>query len=348
MGSPGSLLQVGLPASTPLYARRKSLLAVSTSSNTDIDQDQKLNLVSTLNLTTRFLSFQWPPVSLYQKLTSTVPLSITLNTVKQPHNSSIAVVSLDGRIDWTVSKQASVLAYSPLQASSLSILPSHGSSSLVTGRGIVALTGSAPNIFKVSLEAGESFLVARTALLAYSLDDTAGVSRKSLHPKPERIASTVSLEDQPTDTPATATNNASYLKRFGSKLASWSLALWTRLRSDNTPFVSMYGPSTLLVQSSSTTPLFGQANSNSSRQQLQSLVSSTISKVASPSSSATVNSLESQIAAQLISNQENKAKAVRDKRANGYPQDYLKIATVVVDGPDRKVSFESTPTFKDF
>lgn len=316
LGSPGSLLQVALPASTPLFARRKSLLAVS-SSATPTGSDNILNLVSTLSVASgplrRLLSLRLP--LLYQKLLSTVPLSVTLNTVLP--NSSIAIVSLDGRIDWVANTKGSaeLLAYSPLQASSLSVT-SHRHGSVITGRGIVALTGTSPNIFKVALAQGESFLVARSALLAYSLDDP-----KTRHPEPERIAAVLESEEKTPAQPSTA----SFISQAAIRLSSWGTSLVNLLRSDTTPFVRMHGPSTLLLQSSSSTPLFPENTG--------SVLSSLL-----PGSQ---RSLESEIAAQLIAKHVEQTTTSR----GSHPKDYLKIATI---GPEGKVTFESTSSFKNF
>lgn len=255
-----------------------------------------------------------------------MPLSLTLNTTTAS-DASIAVVTLDGRIDWilnTAKSSADVLAYAPLQASSLTITP-HRYGSVVTGRGVLALTGTSPNIFKVALDDGESFLVARASLLAYSLEDTA----KTQHPVPERIASvlTNSTTTASEQEALEAAQNASYLSRLGSKLGSWAKLLALRLRSDTTPFVRLHGPTTLLLQSSSNTPLLSSSSTSSVLGALRQS-----------------KSLESELAAQLIAQQASKAAAIASAAAGSHPKDYLKIATV----KDGKVSFESTSTFKDF
>lgn len=250
------------------------------------------------------------------------------------------MVALDGRVDWTVCSSATVLAYSPLQESSLNIVPAKlrggVGTEVVTGRGVFAVTGDAPTIFKVSLDAGESFLVARSALLAYALDVDVSGTRKLVQPVAESIAS--SLVDS---IKQSSSANSSYISRIGQKLMGWGSAAVTRVRSDTTPFVRMYGPSTLLIQSSSSssTALLG-GTSNLLQKTTSSLFGSTTKQRA----------LETEVALQLIKLQETKTQLEKTKKSEGRPQDYLKIATVVrdVDSGERKVTFESTASFKDF
>lgn len=199
--------------------------------------------------------------------------------------------------------------------------------------------GRSPNIFKVSLDADESFLVARSALLAYSLDDTG----KTRHPVPERIAAALASSSLDVQEPSLLAAPAgggtpSYISRLGNKLADWTSLGLTRLRSDNTPFVRMYGPSTLLIQSSSTAPLFGTSAAVATTSTATTLLGSAISRI---STGSRHSQLESEIAAQLIA--KHSAQTATNK--GSHPKDYLKIASVGTDG---KVVFESTESFKDF
>ena len=151
VGSPFSLLSVSLAASQRLYTRRGTLVGVS---------GKVENTQSTLSL---LEPFRRAPVGipfLYQKVTSTSPITALLST-KSPI-SSIVTVQLDGRDDWIISQRQALLAWTGHKLSlkptyNLKLALAHWGHTYVTGRGLIALAGGG-QIYQVQLKAGENYV----------------------------------------------------------------------------------------------------------------------------------------------------------------------------------------------
>lgn len=151
IGTPFSLLSVSLSASQTLFTRRGTLVSLS---------GKPENTVSTLSL---LEPFRRAPVGipfLYQKVSSTSPVTALVST-KAPI-SSIVSVNLDGRQDWVVAQRQALLAWA---GHTLSLRPqynvklgiAHWGNTYVTGRGLLALAGSG-QIYQVQIKAGESYV----------------------------------------------------------------------------------------------------------------------------------------------------------------------------------------------
>lgn len=307
-------MQVSLPPSTPLYAKRKSLLSISTpaSGSANATEPAESKIFSTL----QFLS----PGSVYQRLTSTVPLSLTLSA-PAASGASIAVVELNGTVDWWVNgRYRNVLAFASTPASTLTV-SGRGAKSRITGRGIIALSASSLNIFRVGLAPGESFLVRRSALLGYSIDD----------PFQTRVTYD--------DTISTAANASTALETTAnleeapvSRFREIINGLWARTKSAvswlnrNNEFVKVHGPTTLLVDSGAA----GAASNSSSYSPIQIKVGS---------------SIEREIAKTLVQEQIGGSGKKSLSNQKDDPKLYLKYANI---GDDGKATFESTSSFKDF
>lgn len=307
LGTPGSILQVSLPPSTPLYAKRKSLLSISTPASTNgsadaAEEPAESKIFSTL----QFLSL----FNVYQRLTSTVPISLTLSAPTAP-GASIVVVELNGTVDWWVNgRYRHILAFASTPASTLTVA-GHGAKSRVTGRGIIALSARSLNIFRVGLAPGESFLVRRAALLGYSIDD------------PFRTRVTYDDTISTAATEATAVVDAPPV----SKVREIFNGLWARTKAAvswlnrNNEFVKVHGPATLLVDSAAGAPTASS----------------------SPISIKLGGSIEREVAKAIVAEQSGGAPGKVVKKDD--PKHYLKYANIGTDG---KATFESTSSFKDF
>lgn len=306
IGTPGNILQVSLPASTPLYARRRSLLGALaspiSSGSEETDSQSNFSLIATIhiakNVVSRLLAGQFPLV--YQKFTSTQPVSILLQSsfsstsplASSQAHPSLAVISLDGRIDWTLTSAASIFAYSPL-SSSMFFVPSYrNKSTTVTGRGIVAITpktnffnspsvsssSSGSQIFKVVLAENESLLVEKRTLLGYSLDtqDVQKFKYPSLESLPSSINALDNISNSVSESFQTETQSQQQqqqkpsgsifsrilepIKSTTQKVASFSNGLWKQRTSSSSStgsYLRVHGPSTILLTSSPSNSVVG-------------------------------------------------------------------------------------------
>ncbi|KAF2007667.1 hypothetical protein P154DRAFT_418695 [Amniculicola lignicola CBS 123094] len=165
VGSPFSLLSVTLAASQNLFTRRGTLVGFS---------GKVENTVSTLSFLEPFRRAPAGIPFLYQKLTSTSPITALIST-KGPI-SSIVTVELDGRQDWLISQRQALLAWT---GHTLHLRPQYNiklglanwGNTFVTGRGLLALTGSG-QIYQVQLKAGESYVAHPSNVVAYSASAT--------------------------------------------------------------------------------------------------------------------------------------------------------------------------------
>ncbi|KAI1653477.1 mitochondrial biogenesis AIM24-domain-containing protein [Daldinia decipiens] len=162
LGTPYSLLSVSLSASQRLYTRRGTLVAVS---------GKAQNAQSTLSLLSPFTRAVTGVPFLYQRISSTTPLTALIST-KSP-TTTFSLLHLDGTTDWMVAQRSALLAWT---GHSLSITPriqyrlpvAHWGSSELTGRGIAAL--SAPgHIYQLTLAEGEEFVVHPSNVVAYTV-----------------------------------------------------------------------------------------------------------------------------------------------------------------------------------
>ncbi|KAI1080358.1 mitochondrial biogenesis AIM24-domain-containing protein [Whalleya microplaca] len=162
LGAPYSLLSVSLSASQRLYTRRGTLVAVS---------GKAQNAQSTLSLRSPVIRALTGVPFLYQRITSTTPLTALIST-KSP-TTTFSVLHLDGTTDWMVAQRSALLAWT---GHSLDVTPriqhqlplAHWGSSELTGRGLAAL--SAPgHIYQLTLAEGEEFVAHPSHVLAYTI-----------------------------------------------------------------------------------------------------------------------------------------------------------------------------------
>ncbi|KAL8797594.1 MAG: hypothetical protein Q9195_000411 [Heterodermia aff. obscurata] len=164
LASPDPLLSVSLSPSQNLYTRRGTL--VGASGNVE-------NAISTLSMlepvTRAFLRIPF----LYQKVVSTSPITALIST--KSTSTALAVVHLDGSLDWMLAGKA-LLAWT---GQTLSVRPTlnrrmslaHWGSSEVTGRGLLALTGRG-SICQLVLKTGEDYVAHPSNIVAYTLNAT--------------------------------------------------------------------------------------------------------------------------------------------------------------------------------
>ncbi|KAK8152456.1 mitochondrial biogenesis AIM24-domain-containing protein [Phyllosticta citrichinensis] len=241
LGAPYSLLSVSLSASQNLYTRRGTLVAVNGKAE---------NTVSTLSLLEPISRAPLGIPFLYQKISSASPIT-ALISAKSPV-SSFAVVHLDGRLDWLVAQRNGLLAWTghslgvkPRLNTNLSL--AHWGSSLVTGRGLLALVGKG-QIYQVQLKAGEEYIVHPSNVLAYTMNKNP--------PTPYRFKST-SFRFQIPGIKAGLFPDTRFFNEM-RKSEAWktmarvffTLRTWTRktIWGDRL-FLQFRGPSTILIQS---------------------------------------------------------------------------------------------------
>ncbi|RFN48174.1 altered inheritance-mitochondria protein 24, mitochondrial [Fusarium flagelliforme] len=162
LGSPYSLLSVTLSASQKLYTRRGTLVAVAGK------PENAQSTLSILNPITR--AFLGVPF-LYQRISATTPITALIST-KSP-TTTFTVLHLDGTTDWMIAQRNALLAWtghtlSPAARIQSSLTLAHWGNTLLTGRGLAAL--SAPGqIYELTLKEGEEFVAHPGSVVAYSV-----------------------------------------------------------------------------------------------------------------------------------------------------------------------------------
>ncbi|KAK9447066.1 mitochondrial biogenesis AIM24-domain-containing protein [Limtongia smithiae] len=263
IGTPASLLNVALPASATLYTRRGTLVGVNGALE---------NVTSTLSVLKPTLRAAVGIPFLYQRITSTTPLTalITAKSSASATQTTFAVLTLDGRVDWTLGQRSALLAWAgttitltPKLTPNLSL--ARWGNTVVSGRGEVAVVGKG-QIYQVSLtDKDDEFVVHPANVLAY----TSGVPGQK-KPAPYRLKHlrfrlqipgflkffskpsiiTPSATPSPATSPSLATEIAhTPLARFlARRWASIAGALRTLVFGDDL-FIRFSGPATVLIQS---------------------------------------------------------------------------------------------------
>ncbi|KEZ43537.1 Altered inheritance of mitochondria protein 24, mitochondrial [Scedosporium apiospermum] len=176
LGSPYSLLSVTLSASQKLYTRRGTLVAVAGNPE---------NAQSTLSILSPFTRAFFGVPFLYQRISSTTPLTALIST-KSP-TTTFSVLHLDGTTDWIISQRNALLAWtghtlSPTPRLQRHLSAAHWGTTHVTGRGLVALT-SPGQVYRLTLSEGEEFIAHPSNVVAYTVTRTP--------PQPFRFKSSV-------------------------------------------------------------------------------------------------------------------------------------------------------------
>ncbi|KAF2671096.1 hypothetical protein BT63DRAFT_477646 [Microthyrium microscopicum] len=240
LGTPFSLLSVKLSPSQILYTRRGTLVALNGSPE---------NAISTLSIFSPLRRAAVGIPFLYQKISSTSPLTAIIGTNKTA--SSFTTVHLDGRTDWIVAQRNGLVSWTghnlivkPKLNFSMSI--AHWSNTHITGRGLIGLIGNG-QVYQINLAANEDYVVHPKHVLAYSLNETA--------PQAYRFKSNVfrfqipSLSSLLPDTRFIREIRKTPAWQFLAE-ALYTIRTWAR-RSiwGDRLFLRFRGPTTILVQS---------------------------------------------------------------------------------------------------
>lgn len=195
---------------------------------------------------------------LYQRITSTTPISALISTPST--HTTFAILHLDGTTDWRIAQRKALLAWT---GNSLSVTPSLPTSlsttsfgtSTATGRGLLALSGVG-QIYSVTLGAGETYIAHPSNILAYAIS-----SGSAPAPQPYRFKSSTLKFQIPLSlgnwfsTPAfwrAVQESPTYvtLHTLLRRIRTWSRrTIWgDRL------FLRFQGPTTILIQSRASSP----------------------------------------------------------------------------------------------
>ncbi|QSS51119.1 altered inheritance of mitochondria protein 24, mitochondrial protein Fmp26 [Histoplasma capsulatum var. duboisii H88] len=242
LGAPYSLLSVTLSASQNLYTRRGTLVGLSGKAD---------NVVSTLRLLEPGRRALLRIPFLYQKISSTSPITALIST--RSACTTFSVVELNGSVDWMITQEKALLAWTghtlriiPKLAKQLSL--SHWGNSEVTGRGLLALVGTG-QFYSVELKAGEQYICHPSNVVAYT---TTAAS-----PRPYRFKSTILPFQIPSIGLGQRLSDSNFIKNM-SDTDTWkaSLKLWHTIRTwtwrtilGERLFLQFDGPATILVQS---------------------------------------------------------------------------------------------------
>lgn len=184
---------------------------------------------------------------LYQRTTSTTPITALVST--KGSSTSIAVVHLDGTVDWMLAGQSLLawtgqsLAMKPTLNYKLSL--AHWGSSEVTGRGLVALIGRG-SISEIDVKTGESYIVHPGNVVAYTINPNP--------PLPYRFKSSSFRLQVPNITSALPdTRFLRAIRESGTwrTMSSMLFTIRTWLRRTiwgDRLFLQFYGPTTILLQ----------------------------------------------------------------------------------------------------
>lgn len=232
LGAPYSLLSVSLPASSNLYTRRGTLLGLN---------GEPSNTTSTLSVLSPLRRFLKHIPFLYQKITSTTPLTCIIST--NTPNTTFCVLALDGTADWKLTQPEALLAWS---GHSIVVKPEE-----VTGRGLVALVGRG-QVYKVDLKPKEEFIIHPRSLLAYSAGGQkplrtrlATTALRFQIPRIRRLGLGLGIAEKLREMEWVKAIRASKAWQILGKVL-W--AIKTKIRGDR-EFLKFVGPATVLLQS---------------------------------------------------------------------------------------------------
>jgi uncharacterized protein (AIM24 family) len=175
LGNAFSLLSASISASQSLYTRKGTLVGFNGKPE---DTVSVLSLLEPVRRAVSGIPF------IYQRISSTTPYTALIATKSSV--TSLAVVQLDGRVDWMIAQRNALLAWtgqtlilSPRLNTSMSI--ANWGNTSVTGRGLLALSGRG-QIHSVHLKQGEEYVVHPSNVVAYKITQLA--------PQPYRFKTT--------------------------------------------------------------------------------------------------------------------------------------------------------------
>ncbi|KAK9469837.1 mitochondrial biogenesis AIM24-domain-containing protein [Lipomyces arxii] len=314
LGSSASLLNIALPASATLFTRRGTLVGIN---------GQLENATSTLSILSPTVRALVGIPFMYQKLTSTTPLTALVSSKSRSVHTTFAVVSLDGRVDWVIAQRNGLLAWA---GSTLTVKPklmpnlslSRWGNTTLSGRGEVALVGKG-QIYQLTLQdEGEEFAVHPANVLAYAsnLPASAPLPYRIRHLKFRLQVPDVLKRLIPTVTSTTPTTQFLSRSWFNIKTT------FTRFVYGNDMLLKFKGPTTILIQSRA----------------------SRLSDLIPASEMMELARLEPVPAMPAVAVPEAEAKIENVREGNASNGGHLKIASV----KQGKVVFKSVDSFKEF
>lgn len=231
-----------LSPSQDLYTRRGTLVGLS---STTPD-----STISTLRLLTPFRRALTGIPFLYQRITSTTPITALISTPSTP--TTLSILHLDGTTDWKITQRKALLAWTGRTLTVTPTLPttlsttSYGTST-ATGRGLLCLSGVGQT-YSLVLGPSETYIAHPSNILAYSITPRP--------PTPYRFkSSTLRLQIPlqlgnwfPTPAFIRALQSSDFYKVFHNALLR--IRTWSRrtIWGDRL-FLRFEGPTTILLQS---------------------------------------------------------------------------------------------------
>ncbi|KIX00961.1 uncharacterized protein Z518_10027 [Rhinocladiella mackenziei CBS 650.93] len=316
LGSPYSLLSVALSPSQDLHTRRGTLVAFAGVPDSTVSTLRILNPIRRALVGIPFL---------YQKITSTSSIHALIST-RSPL-TTLAILQLDGTIDWKLAQRKALLAWTgntllikPSLSTKLSL--AYWGSSDVSGRGLLALAGQG-QVYSIELAAGETYIVHPSNILAYS------ASSPSPLPQPYRFKSTnvrfqipLQLGNFFPSSKFVETLKTSDTYKFVANLLL-RIRMWIRrtIWGDRL-FLRFQGPTTILIQSRA-----ARVNDVLTAQEVNEIADAPAGVVH-----------EAIIASQEVKGRSEGATQSAPTYLSNKPQPKLSVASVSRDG---KVSFET-------
>lgn len=254
----GSLLQAELPPSSELLAKRNALTGIlgSEAPSASIYSRSKLSRPILRSL------FARQPI-LRQSIVGTSPLTCLISSTR---NEFLSALELDGTSDWVV--KAPIQAYTGRQ---LRLSPGTGympgsapfAHTIVSGRGWICFATPSSTV-QIQVPQGESVLVSQRHIAAFRTDSnvtrnipkTVDVKYDFGVLREEPVAPLVLPKDPSSELPSLVGTTVRSSFRRGLEIISHIGSSVRRFfRSGNSsPFVEIYGPSTVYVSSSSGPP----------------------------------------------------------------------------------------------
>lgn len=164
-GSPFSLLNAAVPAKSPLFTRRGSLIGLNGSANSITSH---LSLFSGGGIASTALRAATNTPFLYQKLTS--PDAFTALVGTRATATSFAVLDLDGRLDWNVTAKEALLCWCGVSPTTKQEGIDGGllqTSTVLTGRGSAVVSGNG-QIYQLVLQRGDTYVLHPSNVIAYA------------------------------------------------------------------------------------------------------------------------------------------------------------------------------------
>jgi hypothetical protein len=175
---------------------------------------------------------------LYQKITSTTPLTCIIST--NTPNTTFCVLALDGTADWYLTQPSALLAWS---GHSIVVKPQE-----ITGRGLVALVGRG-QVYKVALKPSEEFIINRRSLLAYSAGgqkpESTRLAATALRFQIPRIRLGLGIAEKLREVEwINAVRTSKSWQMLGKMVWALKMVIW-----GDREFLKFVGPATVLLQS---------------------------------------------------------------------------------------------------